>query len=364
MPQLYNVSNTTILAFGIGNYESLPILSSASINLDNIIRVFTKDKDSIYQENQLLAFYDITSDGLRKIITEYVYSRSATGDTLILYFFGHGAVLNNGEFYFCTKDTKNSFNENLVPSSAVSFREIVSSLSSIDIIPCFIIDSCFSGVTINSKKMNVGLNIEYQINQFLGNSYAILTSSGSDSFSYEEKNGSFFTTAFTDIIDRGLYNHRNQEFITVSNICTYINEKLAVQGVSLARLDIGKTFPILPISRNKLFSQKIRKEKFVPSYKTLFEYLWNNGSIRDFTPDEIRKDMPSAYGNNRKFMYIWGLLEEIQEPGGRKVRKLTKKGEDFCKNTVPIHEEMIFVEDTDKWVPNPESRLVFLKDIK
>lgn len=357
-------SRIDILAIGINNYEHLQRLSSAFINLDKIKHIFTENESiSIYQDNQIRIFPDISSTDFRNIIVEFTHSRSATGDILIFYFFGHGAVLKNGEFYFCTKDTINGIKDSLLPLSAISFREVVNTLSSVDVIPCFIIDSCFSGTSINTTNINIGLNLEYQLNQSLGNSYAILASSGSDSYSYERTQGSIFTSALVEIMENGLHNHRNHEFISISNISKYVNEKLIREGAPLIRLDIGKTFPNLHLCRNRLFSNKIRRERFVPSYKPLFEFMWNNGNPRGFTPDEIRQDMPSAYGNNRKFMYIWGLLKEefIQDNGKKRV--LSQKGIEFCQNRIPIYDEMILIEDTNLWQPSEVAKLVYFKDI-
>ena len=360
MKKLAENNDLTVLEFGISNYDQLHQLPGTRRDIENLKNVLISTGSiGIYPESNVETYFDLTLNEIQEILINYTYSRSGRGDKLIFYFSGHGAVLGNGDFYFCLKDTKKGFgNEGFLPLSALSLREIINTLSNFDILPCFIIDACFSGASINVEKVNVGLNIEYLASKALGNSYAIIASSGSDSFSYGDEEGGFFTNELVRLMKSGLPASINEKFITVQNITMPLNEILAKEGFPLTRLHIGKTYPELILCKNKNYKDDFRIERMVHSYLPLFIYVWNDGHPKPFTPEEIRQKMPSAYGNNRKLDYIWGLLEEVEIEGMGKVRRLTDKGKRFCQNQVTIAKEMIFDNEKEIWKPRSNTKFI------
>ena len=356
-------ANTKILGFSESGYDYLSTLSGTRNDLEKIETIFAGDSSiSVYPETSLALHHDCTLSEIQNIINEYVYGRSARGDKVIFYFSGHGAILGNGDLYLCTKDTRKGFGgEGFLPLSALSMREIILTLSNADILPCFIIDACFSGTSINIDKINFGVTLEYIANRTLGNSYAILASSGSESFSLGDSEGGYFTNGIYQISQNGLPNNIEDEFITIQNITKPLNEVLAIQGAPLSRLHIGKSFPNLIICKNKKFEDKIRKERFVPSYKPIFEHILRNGTPQSFTPGELRSEFPSAYGNSTKMINIWGLLERVEGDGN--YRQLTKKGLLFIKNEISIPKVMIKNPLTDEWSPAEDTEYIFYDEV-
>jgi hypothetical protein len=359
MPEEILDSTLTIIAIGISQYDNLQKLAGPVNDIENITRILTSnEKISIFSKKQFICRTNLTLAEIQQIIIDYAHNRSATGDKLLFYFSGHGAVVNASEFYFCMKDTKLGFeNKGIIPLSALSIREIINTLSAFEILPCFIIDACFSGTSINTEKINIGLNIEYIANQSLGNMYAILASSNADSFSYGDSEGGYFSKALLNTLNTGLPKQKHDEFITLQNISTAINERLSKDGYPLARLHIGKSYPELPLCKNKKYVGENRIERMVPSYKILFSLLWNNGNPISITPEELRADHPSAYGNNKKMIDIWGLLEQDYEDGKR-VRFLSEKGIQFCRDELEIPKEMIREPGTEEWSPKQGTQFI------
>ena len=357
------VANTTIIGFGIEEYDNLPSLMGVSNDLSNIEILFTKDEViSIYSSSKINLYLNSTTSEIHNVITEYVSNRTARGDKLIFYFAGHGAVLGNGDFYLCAKDTKKGFDlKGFLPLSAISIREIIFTLSVADILPCFIIDACFSGTSINTERVNFGLAVEYIANKSLGNSYAILASSGSDSFSIGNNAGGYFTNSILHDYYSSKFNNLQDEYITIQNIAKPLNDILAKKGAPLSRLHIGRSYPLLNICKNINYKEKIRKESLVHSYKPIFEYILRDGDPKPFTPGELRGAFPSAYGNNKKMIYIWGLLEEVE--GNSKLRKLTEKGVCFVNNEISLSKTMIKDPNTEEWTPSENTEYIFYRDL-
>jgi len=365
MPNQIQNSNISIFSVGVSNYDYLQNLPGIQIDLARLRHVLVNDDVvSLFSSDRLFEFFNPTLSEVQSALVEYINGRSARGDILIFYFSGHGAVLGNGDFYFCLKDTNRGFdNQGFLPLSALSFREVINSISMADIYPCFIIDACFSGASINSTNVNIGLNLEYLTENSLGSSYSILSSSGADSFSLGNMDGGYFTNNFVSILENGLPRSINDENVTLQNIVLPLNNRLAIDGSPLTRLHIGSSFPILNLCKNRNYRTDIRTERFVRSYKPLFDRIWNDGDPIPFTPEEIRSEMPSAYGNNKKFDYIWGLIEEIEIEGLGKVRKLTNKGKRFCQNVESIPVEMIKLPNSDEWIPRIDTNYITLSDL-
>ncbi len=357
-------SSITIIAIGNSHYDHLENLEGPNHDIINIKTILSDDSElGIYPESQIFIYSDLTICEIQEIIIDYTYSRSATGDKLLFYFSGHGAT-NTNDFYFCMKDTKQGFdNKGILPLSALPIREIINTLSSADVLPCFIIDACFSGTSIKSEQINIGVNIDTIGNQSLKNSYAILASSGLDAFSYGDKDGGFFTKALINTLRQGLGNLSKEKYLSIQNVSTAINEKLSKDGYPLVRLHIGRSYPELRLCRNKKYKGENRIERMIPSYKEIFSILWNNGNPISIIPKQFRADYPSAYGNYKKMIYIWGLLTEGHDRAGNKILFLSQMGIQFCKNELKIPKEMMKNNKDNKWEPKLGTTYIKFDDL-
>ncbi len=104
---------------------------------------------------------------------------------LILYFSGHGALVGNHDLGLCFRDTRLHPEHSSAPSlSVVKFKDIIETLSLVQVDPVIIIDACFSGqagVTIE----NVYNQMKRDIQAETGSNYALFCSSGKTEASYD-----------------------------------------------------------------------------------------------------------------------------------------------------------------------------------
>ena len=208
--------------------------------------------------------------------------------------------------------------------------------------------------------------MEYEASKLLGNNYAFFSSSNQSSFSLGDRTGGYFTNAIHETISEGLPDEQNNPYICLADLPPFVDKKLKSIDAPLSRINIGQSFPNIPIAKNTNYDPRIRTERFVKSYKKLLEYAWNDGDPICFSLSEIRKDLPSGYGNHSKFEYIWGLLENDVAPSGEKCRKLTTKGINFMKGNTKIYREMRkTIDDSgdEKWIPAEDSEEIKISEI-
>ncbi|MBD2691571.1 caspase family protein [Anabaena catenula] len=132
---------------------------------------------------------------------------------LILYFSGHGKVINNN---YCLR-----FGENVYP-----FKNLITQLEVNGVgRAILILDTCYSGAAIGTKSNENIFIIEDDIPQGI----AIITSSKKSQQSYELENGSH--SVFTSLLCQGIKTgldgkETNSGLISVNDIVTYIHNKL------------------------------------------------------------------------------------------------------------------------------------------
>lgn len=363
---LAEIDRTQIIAVGVADYQHLPRLEGTINDLEAIQNVFVSNEETaLYPVEKVISLENPSTGELRDVLLEYTHSRSARGDILIFYFSGHGYVSGNGDFSLCLTDAVKGFDDSgVLALSTLPISEIIQSLSAVDVYPCFILDACFSAASAKVGHVNVGMGIEYEVSKLLGNSYAILASSSPDAYSKETADGGFFTQAICETLISGLPLDQNDPHISLRNLPIPVDKKLTQIGAPLSRLHIGHSFPEIAIAINPAFDPQVRSERFTRSYIGLLNYAWNNGDPICFSLDEIRKDLPSGYGNHRKFEYIWGLLEDSELPNGKRCRRLTQKGIDFMKGEVQIYREMQKdPEQPNNWMPTEGSELISIEEI-
>src|SRR5258705_12278860 len=111
-------SRVTIIAVGINKYQDdhLENLRGAHKDVEKMKKIFTRHrKTALYNSKQFIELRDPTSAEFKEKINDYVLSRSADGDILILYFSGHGVAIGRDDFGFCTQDTISN------PKSKIAF---------------------------------------------------------------------------------------------------------------------------------------------------------------------------------------------------------------------------------------------------
>lgn len=359
-----NIGRVTILAIGVSKYENLKPLVGPSKDLKLIRNIFSGRERSLYKHSQLIELLNPTAQTVRDTIIEYSYSRSAHGDILIFYFSGHGCVLGTNNFGFCLSDTKlGGVKEGQVlPLSILNFREVIQTLTAVDVHPVFIIDACFSGATANTLAQMIGTSMQDDLHIHFAGSYGLLCSSSTDSFSIDTNEGGAFTKAIYKIVNQGLSTNdqRHWPFLTLKNISLPLQEQLTQEGYALSKCYFGPDLPDIPVAKNSRFSP--RSEYFAPYMRQIIEHIWNDGKPRTTTIADLRNLVGAgAYGNHSKLSYKpWALLENGNRRG---TRKLTDKGKRFAQGKMQIPSEIIKDHVTHEWIAAPDTKQISINDI-
>jgi len=357
-------SRVTIIAVGINKYQDrhLPNLRGAHKDVEKIKNIFTKHKKTaIYNSKQFIEIRDPTSGEFKEKINEYVLSRSADGDILILYFSGHGIAIGRDDFGFCTQDTIiHPISKTALPFSVVKFSEILQSLNTVSVIPIIIIDACYSGIA--GKRLIIPpieaiSTIQNQTHTIAASSYALLCSCSELEPSVDTPNGGVFSNQLTDILSEGLHKDELYEpILTLYDVFHKLQEKVLSNNVdTVPRMFLGSTLPKFPLSLNPKY--KIDSISLSPFYVSILEALWNSGKEKSLSPNEIDKICgKGAYGNHTKLaLDPWQLVEAIPHT---KKHKLTKRGKDFMQNVIKIPRKINRDPKSKKWIEAKGSELI------
>lgn len=360
-----NVDLTSIIAVAVSEYQELPDLDGVAFDLEMIEDLFAGDKDlAVYKPTQLTLLENPTSSQFRKALISYAVDRSARGDVVILYFSGHGAVLKDGGFAFCLKDTRLGYHGNgVLPVSVVAFHDVATTLASFDIHPMFIIDACFGGSTAPQGYAQVAGGMQAQVHSVAPNSYALLAAASPVSAALDTPEGGGFTQGLWTVASDGLADEAGRQFpvLQLDQLVSPLQTELSKQGHPLPKSHFGQYFPPVPISRNPGFRPDT--ETFTPYMKGIVKHLWNRGNPREVAIADIGKKLgPTEYANHRKLsLKPWALLEDGSLP---RTRRLTSKGQSFAQTKASIPKKIIRDPLSWEWVSAPGAKRVKISDIK
>lgn len=360
-----NLAMTTIFAVAVSDYQYIRKLRGAEQDLVKIRQVFVDNPaTSLYSEEQFVPLANPTSAELRQAVLKFTESRGARGDIVIFYFSGHGSVLGGREFLLCTTDSRLSQRIDgggIISTSAVLFRDIVHSFSSVDIRPVFIIDACFSGTIALADNFQIGQMVQNEAFTF-GNMYGLLCSSSSEAESKDTSEGGVFTIRLHESAINGLSDsfYKNKPLLTLGDIAIPLVESLSRDGYPLPRLFFGPQLPQIGITKNTQFQPEF--ETFPPMYRQIVEFIWNEGDHREVHIEELGQEIGrGAYSNHSKLsLSPWGLLQDGQS---RSHRVLSKRGILFSQGKLSIPRRIIKDPDSWEWVADPESEMILISGV-
>lgn len=311
------------------------------------------------QESQFKMLENPSSSDLRKVITEWIYSRSALNDILVFYFSGHAVPLGYQDIGLCTTETIiHPLSKLPIQTSLISLKEIVSSVASIKADPIIILDTCFSGKA--GEAIQIALEeMRKIVRSEAGSAYALMASCNSLESSIENGGQGVFSKILVDTCRAGI-DSVNEPFLSLSDLYPLIRQELEKSVYDMSpQLFVGDTLPKFGFVQNVAYAP--RMEKFTPYFIELLMYLWNNGSPRIVKTSEIRDNLSAGvYGNNSKLkLEPWGLIEDAVSP---RTRKLTERGIQFVKGELEIPQEIIKDVGSNSWKPAPTTRMVSIKD--
>ncbi|KYC39800.1 ABC transporter substrate-binding protein [Scytonema hofmannii PCC 7110] len=159
---------------------------------------------------------------------ETLFEDRQKNDLVLLYFSGHGIKDENGRLYFATRSTRKNEKGGLVQATVVSasfVQEIMrKSPSKRQVV---ILDCCFSGAFAEDMRVKDDGSVDV-VNQLGGEGRAILTSSTSTQYSFEQKGSelSIYTRYLVEGIETGAADTNDNGVITVDELHEYAKKKV------------------------------------------------------------------------------------------------------------------------------------------
>jgi len=340
----------SVIAAAVEKYEHLQPLPGAARDAALVRAMFETSDDLALYGSSTTVLANPTADELRSAVLEYAATRSARGDVLVFYFSGHGCVVGETEFGFCTVDSKKSLDDAILPLSVVGFRDVVRTLAAVDVHPVFIVDACFSGAMITAAMQD-------SLHQNAGAAYAFLCSSYEATPSIDTSQGGVFTAALHDAARAGRSDPegKRRPFLTLNDLSGPVQEALGRTGHPLSRCYLGPDLPPVPLVRNPAY--KALRYTFSSYFNTLVDYLWNVGRPRSIKVKDIAEKVGNgAYGNHRKLsLPPWNLVEDGSKSG---TRCLTTRGERYAQGKLAIPQVIEQDPETKVWHAAPESNRI------
>jgi formylglycine-generating enzyme required for sulfatase activity len=217
------------LLIGVSEYEpGLNPLPSAVRDVEAVYGVL------LHSEMGGFAASDITllknpERQVVEIAIETLFSGRHKDDLLLLYFSGHGIKDDRGRLYLATRNTSKTKQGELIRSTTVSANFIHDRMSeSRSRRQVVILDSCFSGAFaegMSAKSDDGTIDIREQLG---GEGRAVLTSSTSTQYSFEQEGQdlSIYTRFLIEGIKSGEADRDQDEFISIDELHEYASEKV------------------------------------------------------------------------------------------------------------------------------------------
>ncbi len=351
------VDRTTVIAVTVSDYRYLPGLAGPRNDSRTIQKIFVDDaKFACFDKSQFRLVENPNAQAFRDCILDYVETRSASGDVLVLYFSGHGCVIESGQFGFCLTDTRMMpGGDTVLPLSAVLFRDVIHTLVSANVHPVFIVDACYSATIAYTGSIATTSRMHDELQNLAGGSYGLICSSSSDQTSLDLDDGGVFTQALYSVIKRGIGTdaYKYWPTLTLRNLVKPVQEAASRMGYRLPRFHVSPDLPDIPVARNTKYREDVIV--FGGYLSRIIELLWNGGSPQQATLLEIQtKISTAAYANHSKLSLApWRLLED--GTGGNRSRRLTKRGEEFAARKITIPSKIIRDSKSDRWIRHPDS---------
>ncbi|MEH2410584.1 caspase, EACC1-associated type [Nostoc sp.] len=280
------------LLIGISEYEpGLAPLPNAVKDVEAMRRVLVNPEMGDFAEADVTMLKNPQRQDMENAIYN-LYDHRQKNDLLLLYFSGHGVKVDDGDFYFSTRNTEKN-QEKLVPTTAVAARDVhhYMNLSKSRRL-VVILDCCFSGAFakgLTAKDIGT-IDLEQHLG---GEGRAILTASTSMQYAFES-NGlelSIYTHYLVEGIEKGAADIDGDGWIAVEELHLYAKSK--VQEASPA---MTPEFYPFKDGGSRIFLAKSPKDDPSLKYRKEFDNiaLEDEGEISvgsRFYLDELRNNL-------------------------------------------------------------------------
>ncbi len=315
------------LLIGVSEYEpGLNPLPSAVKDVEAMQRVLVNPE----MGNFALSDITVLKDPQRQAIEYAIYHLFADrqkDDLLLFYFSGHGIKDERGKLYLSTCTTK-KLNGKLVTPSAVAASVLHDNMNdSRSQRQVIILDCCFSGAIAQgmSVKDDGSVNVQEQLG---GKGRAILTSSSSTQFSFEQEGSelSIYTRYLVEGIEKGAADKDGDGWISVDELHEYTSSK--VQEASPAMTP--KFYPVeeghkILLAKSPKDDPKVKYRKefnnialedegeISPVNRVYLKELRNNLGLSDEDANAIEFEVLEPYRERQKKLQSYQqALSEIQ----------------------------------------------------
>jgi formylglycine-generating enzyme required for sulfatase activity/uncharacterized caspase-like protein len=215
------------LLIGISEYKSgLAPLPNAVKDVEAMQRVLLNPKMGSFASENVTVLKNPQRQDMAYAI-EDLYSNCQKGDLVLFYFSGHGVTVENGDFYFSTRNTEKN-NGKLRTASAIAARDVhawMNNSKSKHLV--VILDCCFSGAFAKglTAKDSGTIDLEKELG---GQGRAILTASTSTQYAFESDGLelSIYTNYLVEGIEKGAADIDGDGLISVDELHGYAKSKV------------------------------------------------------------------------------------------------------------------------------------------
>jgi uncharacterized caspase-like protein len=215
------------LLIGISEYQpGLNALPAAVQDVEAMRRVLVNPEMGGFVDDDITVLKNPLPQEMRNAI-EDLFSNRHKDDLLLFYFSGHGIKDERGKLYFSTRATTKN-NGLLRKASAVAASYLHESINySRSQRQVIILDCCFSGAIASgmTAKDDGSINLEEQLG---GKGRAILTSSSSTQYSFEQEGSSLsiYTRYLVEGINTGAADTDGDGQISIDELHEYASQKV------------------------------------------------------------------------------------------------------------------------------------------
>jgi len=324
------------LLVGVSEYENdFTNLPQAVKDVEAMARVLMHPDMGNFERANIVLLKNPERQTMEETIEELFIDRQIN-DLVLLFFSGHGIKDENGKLYLAGKNTRKTKQGELVRSSAIAARFIHESMNrSSSMRQVVILDSCFSGAFAENllAKDDGTIDIKEELG---GEGRAILTSSASTQYSFEEKGEdlSIYTRYLIEGIQTGKADRNKDGFISVGELHEYVSEKLQeIKATMQPKIYLGQggnTINLVKISSGDL-KEKYREE--ISQYCNGKEITFVGRKILDTLRLNLGLSATEAEGIESE------VLEPLRQEFNQKLQRYERDFTEALKQEVALSEE-------------------------
>ncbi|MGF1488775.1 MAG: SUMF1/EgtB/PvdO family nonheme iron enzyme [Prochloraceae cyanobacterium] len=324
------------LLVGVSEYESdFTNLPQAVKDVEAMAKVLVHSEMGDFDRSNIAILQNPERQKMEEAIEELFIDRQIN-DLVLLFFSGHGIKDENGKLYLAAKNTRKTKQGELIRSSAIAARFIHETMNrSSSMRQVIILDSCFSGAFGENllAKDDGAIDLKQELG---GEGRAILTSSASTQYSFEEKgeNLSIYTRYLLEGIQTGKADRNKDGFISVGELHQYVSDRLQeIKPAMQPKIYLGKGGNTINLVRIPIgdFKEKYRQE--IEQYCNGNEITFVGRKILDTLRVNLGLSAVEANQIESEF------LEPLREEFNQKLQRYERDFTDALKQEVPLSEE-------------------------